>query len=352
MDNHTIIKLNKLINQAYECASFADFLKLSILNLHNLVMYDSGMFFCAISKDCSFFKPYLGGSVDDYYQKEPFAEREAYLQEREESAAGSEAYVYKALDYRQGVVQIADEPRSSFLSSQDAFYVACLRIIYKGQFMGEVYLHRSKEKPDFTQDDLFILRMLQPHISTVFHIIHSLTAVKQMEADSGRTAKKGLCLLDGDLSIISGNANGLEMLKTPTVFGSSTLYHLKEQCAELAEEPGSTPRSPGKTVVLKTPYGQLKIDISIKYTGPKKKAEAFFIVLEYEDEPKIPDYKFKFSKREADIIDGIVQGKNNSQLAKILNLSDNTIKTHIQNIYRKAGANNRTELAYILMLNK
>ncbi|NLI91454.1 MAG: response regulator transcription factor [Peptococcaceae bacterium] len=31
--------------------------------------------------------------------------------------------------------------------------------------------------------------------------------------------------------------------------------------------------------------------------------------------------------------------------------SENTIKTHIKSIYKKTGANNRTELAYVLMLN-
>jgi DNA-binding NarL/FixJ family response regulator len=75
--------------------------------------------------------------------------------------------------------------------------------------------------------------------------------------------------------------------------------------------------------------------------------------MEFEDgEQDIADYKFKFTKREADIIDEMIQGKNNAQLAEALNLSENTIKTHIQSIYRKAGAGNRTELAYILMMNQ
>lgn len=45
MDNQKLYRLNTLINQAYECASFTDFLKLSILHLHEFVIYDSGLFF-------------------------------------------------------------------------------------------------------------------------------------------------------------------------------------------------------------------------------------------------------------------------------------------------------------------
>lgn len=54
MENRKLIKLNRLINNSYECFSFAEFLKLTIFKLHELVMYDSGMFFCGISRDCSF----------------------------------------------------------------------------------------------------------------------------------------------------------------------------------------------------------------------------------------------------------------------------------------------------------
>jgi len=117
MDNQKLLKLNGLINKSYECFSFGEFLKLTILKLHELVMYDSGMFFCGISRDCSFFKPYIGGRVEDYYRKQSFTEREQYLTQSENNNAGSEAYVYKSADYFHGVIHIADEPRSSFLTS-------------------------------------------------------------------------------------------------------------------------------------------------------------------------------------------------------------------------------------------
>lgn len=350
MENQKLLKLNRLISSAYQCFSFTEFLKLAIMQLHELVAYDSGMFFCAISRDCSFFKPYAGGKVEQHYQKERFPEQEAYLKQREEEGAGAEALVYKALDYRQGAVTVASEPRSSFLASQEDFHVACLRIVYQGQFMGEIYLHRSCEKPDFDEEDLFTLRLLQPHISTVFHIIHTVTAISFLESDGGRMTRKGVCLLDQELCLTGGNVAGFEMLKIPTVFGSSVLYHMKELCEDMLSDAKASGKALLRSGVFKTGGGNLLAEVLFYRDG---KGGRFFITLEYEDgEQVLADYKFKFTKREADIIDGMIQGKNNAQLAGSLRLSENTIKTHIRSIYRKVGASNRTELAYILMMNQ
>ena len=230
MDNHQLIKLNRLIVGAYECFSFQEFLKLAILRLHEVIAYDSGMFFCAISRDCSFFKPYAAGRVEEYYQKQLFPEREDYLKEKEADGAGQEALVYKAMDYSRGEVTVEAEPRSAFLTSQEDYHVVCVRIVYQGQFLGEIYLHRDREKPDFDPADMFVLRLLQPHISTVFHIIRTVTAADCLETDGGHMSQKGLCLLDEDLSLSGVNVTGLDMLKTQTVFGPASCTTLSS-CA-------------------------------------------------------------------------------------------------------------------------
>lgn len=355
MDNQKILKLNSFINKSYECLSFADFLKHAILNLHELVMYDSGMFFCGISKDCSFFKPYIGGKIEGYYKKRSFLEREEYLNHGENNNAGNEAYVYKSLDYLHGSIQIENEPRGDFLSAQNDFYIVCMRIVYKGQFMGEIYLHRSKDKPDFDDEDLFTLRLMQPHVSTVFNIIQTITAVKYLETTNTPGASLGMCIFDGDLSLAGGNVTGVEMLKAVTVFGSSVLYHIKEFCDDILDD--SEIKNSGSAAlysnILKTPNGSINIEIFFNKDRSMNSKTQYVIVMKYSDEGQIiGDYKFKFTKREADIIDGLIQGKNNIQLAQALNISENTIKTHIKSIYKKTGANNRTELTYVLMLNR
>lgn len=355
MDNKKLLRLNNFINKSYECFSFTEFLKLAIMNLHELVVYDSGMFFCGISKDCSFFKPYIGGKIEDYYKKRSFDEREEYLSQAEVNGSGNEAYVYKSSDYVHGTVRISNEPRTGFLSGQKDFHIVCIRIVHKGQFMGEIYLHRGKDKPDFDDNELFILRLLQPHVSTVFNIIHTVTAVKYLETSGIPGSNMGLCVFDGDLSLTGGNVAGVEMLKTVTVFGSSILYHVKELCMDFIES--SPPAKNGNILLnvkhLKTPGGDIRVDIFLSSESNGQNKIRFVVILRYSDESQVAaDYKFKFTKREADIIDGLIQGKNNAQIAEGLCMSENTVKTHIKSIYKKTGAANRTELTYVLMLNK
>lgn len=351
MNDKQLIGFNDLIHKAYECRSFEDFLRLAITGLHTQVMYDSGLFFCAISRDSSFFQPYISGSVDDYYKKTPFPERDEYLERND--TAGGEALVYKAADYRQGIITVPEEPRSEFLSAQEQYHVACMRILYRGQFLGEIYLHRNGNKPDFDEHDLFALWLLQPHVSNVFHVIHSLTAASLLETDKKGLDRKGLCLFDSEANLIAGNMAGLEMLNSSTVFGSSVLYHLKELMEDFHAERRQTNGAAYRFESLKTPGGELWTDILLRKKRRSKEGDRFYVALEFADEKQsAAEYRFKFTKREADIIDGVLQGKSNPQIASSLTLSGNTVKTHLQKIFQKTGVSTRAELVYILMLNQ
>jgi DNA-binding CsgD family transcriptional regulator len=50
-----------------------------------------------------------------------------------------------------------------------------------------------------------------------------------------------------------------------------------------------------------------------------------------------------FSKREREVIDLLLQGKSNKQIAFLLGVSNRTIEFHLSNIYTKLGVNSRTE---------
>lgn len=57
--------------------------------------------------------------------------------------------------------------------------------------------------------------------------------------------------------------------------------------------------------------------------------------------------------REIDITELVAKGKNNAEIAEEINISENTVKTHLSNIYKKLNINYRTELInYILSSQK
>ena len=53
----------------------------------------------------------------------------------------------------------------------------------------------------------------------------------------------------------------------------------------------------------------------------------------------------EFTEREMDVLRCMTKGMSNSAIGKKLNMSENTVKTHIQHMLDKTGYENRTELA-------
>ena len=56
--------------------------------------------------------------------------------------------------------------------------------------------------------------------------------------------------------------------------------------------------------------------------------------------------KYNISEREVEIIEALVVGKTNKEIAAELFISINTVKTHIKNIYRKLEVKNRVQLLH------
>jgi DNA-binding CsgD family transcriptional regulator len=58
--------------------------------------------------------------------------------------------------------------------------------------------------------------------------------------------------------------------------------------------------------------------------------------------------QYGISERESEIIELLIEGLSNQQIAKELYISLNTVKTHIKNIYAKVEVNNRLQLFSLL----
>ncbi|MEJ7558128.1 MAG: helix-turn-helix transcriptional regulator [Pedobacter sp.] len=58
--------------------------------------------------------------------------------------------------------------------------------------------------------------------------------------------------------------------------------------------------------------------------------------------------QFQFTKREIEIVQLLRQGLKYQIIANQLHISELTVKTHVQNLFEKAGAKNRTELIHKL----
>lgn len=59
----------------------------------------------------------------------------------------------------------------------------------------------------------------------------------------------------------------------------------------------------------------------------------------------------KLSKRENDVLRGVVDGKTNKEIARQLDLDDMTIKVHVRSVYRKLGVSNRAQAVRLATQN-
>jgi DNA-binding NarL/FixJ family response regulator len=59
--------------------------------------------------------------------------------------------------------------------------------------------------------------------------------------------------------------------------------------------------------------------------------------------------QFRLTRREIDILRRVLDGMKNVEIAEELEISEQTVKDHLSNIYMKSGVENRFDLARLLM---
>ncbi len=83
---------------------------------------------------------------------------------------------------------------------------------------------------------------------------------------------------------------------------------------------------------------------------PTLSPEAFRALVEMPAAPP-PTPEHSLTERESEVLALMVEGLNNSDIARRLSVSRSTVKTHISNILAKLGVSNRVEAATLAMKN-
>ncbi len=95
-------------------------------------------------------------------------------------------------------------------------------------------------------------------------------------------------------------------------------------------------------ILLLVPWINSSLERELQRTGKVqtlKEDERLLAVME-KHFPGVKD----LSQREMEVFSLIIKGITNKEIARHLGISDNTLKTHIKNIYRKVGVTHKREL--------
>lgn len=73
------------------------------------------------------------------------------------------------------------------------------------------------------------------------------------------------------------------------------------------------------------------------------------LVRDLVDEPSIPlAIRLKLSPRERQVADCVASGYSNKRIARVLEVTERTVKAHLSNIFQKTPASDRLELALLM----
>lgn len=91
--------------------------------------------------------------------------------------------------------------------------------------------------------------------------------------------------------------------------------------------------------------------IEIKYISENEKDECLFRLTDLEKpcEQQLLQEAFELTLRESEVLVWLARGKSNSEIAQILDISPRTINTHLVQIFRKLGVENRTSAAILAL---
>lgn len=104
---------------------------------------------------------------------------------------------------------------------------------------------------------------------------------------------------------------------------------------------------------LQTPMKCLEINHTLTKTIDTQELLLFIEkVLKYHTESKASSYLEDLTPRELEILEWLVKGDSNKEIARELQISESTVKVHVQNILKKFKVSSRVEAAVYAVRNE
>lgn len=213
-----------------------------------------------------------------------------------------------------------------------------------------VALHRDRRS--FSERDRLLLNLLQPHIVQAWknarllkQLLGELTAVQT----SLEALDIGVIALDpsGRIRTMNGKARSYLQTYFPDRNVTREVPHAIAEWLRLQNQGGAGRLpSPPKPLQIRTAHGQLLITNVPRQEGT---------VLIATQESRAPETTalcgLGLTRREAEIVVWVSQGKTNAAIAGILGISWRTVQKHLEHVFRKLEVDSRTAIATIAWEN-
>lgn len=184
---------------------------------------------------------------------------------------------------------------------------------------------------DFSERDRLLLDLLQPHLVTAYE--RSLLRASLGAIDESATR--------GDQRLVVLGMDGGVLYMTPAAVGALRRFFGSSVREDALPAAVSEWLAAGRLHPLTVAHEgrSLRIDS----LGGRPSA---LLLTERAARPA-PDtlLKLGLSRREAEVLAHVAEGRTNAQIARLLSVSPGTVKRHLEHVYAKLGVHRRTEAA-------
>lgn len=205
----------------------------------------------------------------------------------------------------------------------------------------------NRSESDFTERHRCILTILQPHLTQAFKNARNQTRLQKSVSHSEQVLERigaGWMELDGDLKVV--DATPLARANLNSFFGNDwdAEGRLPTEAEQWALEHIERARRGERVapLVINNRFGRLIVRLLTS-----GKTDDCSLLTERFIDTNTPQSlrKLGLTRRQADVLYWICQGKSNSEIAILLKISVRTVTFHVSHILESLNVSNRTEAA-------
>lgn len=193
----------------------------------------------------------------------------------------------------------------------------------------------DRDCTDFTETERLTLDLIHPHLVQAYKNIQALRLMQQTIEETGNrliiVGRQGYPNSGGD-EAWQIMVRYFGTVRAPCSLPDELVRWIDHERERFADDSDAT--SPSIPLVVTNENGRLLV----KFIWGGKVAAQDLILMDEEQMAKSP----KLTRREAEILTWLTQGKTNAEIGKALSISPRTVKKHLENIYSKLRVHRRT----------
>lgn len=262
----------------------------------------------------------------------------------------------------ENVMSLAQYEKSEyykFMSRIGFYYQGSMMLKNKaGRIMAGIGFFRKKEEGDFTEEEAELLTKIAKQVSSLYYyeiLLSTSVQLFNMVEKIYSSSAMGVVLTDNRGMILWSNASarmigkqfareGSDMILGNMESFDDDIMDIQQVILDLDEELlGDEPCSYCPPLNRNYTFYSQPFRVA-NIMGTKAGRYLIHIHREVEKESEFDELISQLTKRERQILESLLQGKTNEEIAFQLSISENTIRTHISNIYKKLGVKNKSEV--------